>query len=49
MDLLFGTFTLRPYVFGFLAAFVLAAATDLGWRRMLLFWAWVFPLAWPSP
>ena len=48
MDLLFGTFTLRPYVFGFLAAFILAAAMDLGWRRMLLFWAWVFPLAWLS-
>jgi Carotenoid biosynthesis protein len=48
MDPLIGTFVLRPYVFGFLAAFIIAAATDLGWRRMLLFAAWVFPLAWVS-
>ena len=48
MDLLIGTFVLRPYVFGFLAAFIIAAATDLGWRRALLFAAWVFPLAWLS-
>ena len=35
MDLLLGTFILRPYVFGFLAAFLLAGAVDLGWRRTL--------------
>ncbi len=48
MDLLLGTFILRPYVFGFLAAFLLAGAVDLGWRRTLLFGAWVGPLAWLS-
>ena len=48
MDLLLGTFVLRPYVFGFLAAFLLAGALDLGWRRTLLFGAWVLPVAWLS-
>src|SRR5205809_1017851 len=46
MDLLVGTFVLRPYVFGFLAAFLAAGAVDLGLRRTLLFAAWVGPLAW---
>jgi hypothetical protein len=48
MDLLIGTFLLRPYVFGFLAAYLVAGARDLGWRRTLLFGAWVGPLAWFS-
>jgi putative membrane protein len=48
MDLLLGTLVLRPYVFGFLAAFLLAGAADLGWRRTLLFGAWVGPVAWVS-
>jgi putative membrane protein len=46
MDLLIGTVLLRPYVFGFLAAFVAAGVADLGARRTLLFAAWVGPLAW---
>jgi Carotenoid biosynthesis protein len=46
MDLLVGTLLLRPYVFGFLAAFLVAGAADLGWRRTLLFGAWVGPVAW---
>jgi putative membrane protein len=46
MDLLVGTLLLRPYVFGFLAAFLLAATRDLGGRRALAFAAWVWPLAW---
>jgi hypothetical protein len=46
MDLLVGTLLLRPYVFGFLAAFLVAGAVDLGWRRTLLFGAWVGPVAW---
>lgn len=46
MDLLIGTFVLRPYVFGFLAAFLVAGARDLGLRRTLIFAAWVGPLAW---
>lgn len=46
MDLLLGTFALRPYVFVFLAVFLLAGARDLGWRRTLLFAGWVWPVAW---
>lgn len=46
MDLLIGTVVLRPYVFGFLAAFLLAGTADLGWRRTLRFGAWVGPIAW---
>jgi Carotenoid biosynthesis protein len=46
MDLLVGTVLLRPYVFGFLAAFLVAGAADLGWRRTLVFGAWVGPVAW---
>jgi uncharacterized membrane protein len=45
MDLLIGTLLLRPYVFGFLAAFLLAGARDLGWRRTLLFGGCVWPVA----
>jgi len=37
---LIGTVTLRPYVFGFLAAFLVAALRDLGRGRALLFLAW---------
>jgi uncharacterized membrane protein len=46
MDLLIGTFVLRPYVFGFLAAFLVAGKLDFGMRRTLAFAAWVGPLAW---
>ena len=46
MDLLIGTLVLRPYVFGFLAAFLVAGARDLGWRRVVLFVASVWPVAW---
>ena len=46
MELLVGTLLLRPYVFGFLVVFLLAAAADLGARRTLLFAGWVWPLAW---
>jgi hypothetical protein len=46
MDLLIGTLVLRPYVFGFLAAFLVAGTMDLGWRRTLRFGAWVGPVAW---
>lgn len=35
-----GTFTLRPYVFAFLAIFLLAAARDLGRARTLAFLSW---------
>jgi putative membrane protein len=46
VDLLLGTLVLRPYVFGFLAAFLVAGALDLGWRRTLLFASCVLPVAW---
>ncbi|MBI4638058.1 MAG: carotenoid biosynthesis protein [Candidatus Rokubacteria bacterium] len=46
MDLVIGTVLLRPYVFGFLVLFLVAAAADLGPRRTLLFGGWVWPLAW---
>jgi uncharacterized membrane protein len=46
MDLLLGTLVLRPYVFAFLASYLVAGVIDLGWRRTLLFGAWVWPVAW---
>src|SRR3989454_10422655 len=46
MKLLLATVVLRPYVFVFFAAFLLAGRADLGWRRTLFFGAWVWPLAW---
>jgi uncharacterized membrane protein len=46
MDLLVGTVTLRPYVFAFLALFLVAGARDLGWRRTLGFAVCVWPVAW---
>jgi uncharacterized membrane protein len=48
MDLVLATLLLRPYVFAFVACFLVASAFDLGWRRTLLFAAWVWPLAWLS-
>jgi uncharacterized membrane protein len=45
MDLLLGTFMLRPYVFAFLAVFIAAGVADLGWRRTLAFTASVWPVA----
>jgi putative membrane protein len=46
MELAFGTLLLRPYVFGFLVAFLVAARADLGWIRTLAFAACVWPVAW---
>jgi putative membrane protein len=46
MDLVLGTLALRPYVFGFLACYLILGAMDLGWRRTLAFGAWVWPVAW---
>jgi putative membrane protein len=46
MDLLLGTVTLRPYVFAFLALFLLAGSADLGWRRALGFAGCLWPVAW---
>ena len=46
MDLLAGSFLLRPYVFLFLGAFLVVGARDLGFLRTLLFGAIVWPIAW---
>lgn len=40
-----GTFVLRPYVFGFLAIFLIAGVRDLGRARTLGFLAWGFTVA----
>ena len=45
MDLLLGTISLRPYVFAFLAVYIVAGVADLGWRRTLAFTASVWPVA----
>ncbi len=37
LELLWGTVLLRPYVFAFLASFLLAAVTQMGWKRTLIF------------
>jgi len=46
MNVIIDTVLLRPYVFGFMLAFVIAGIGDLGWRRTLRFAAWVLALAW---
>jgi uncharacterized membrane protein len=46
MDPLIGTIALRPYVFAFVALFVVAGLADLGWRRTTLFGGWVWCIAW---
>src|SRR5258706_4861747 len=46
MDLVVGSVVLRPYVFLFLVAFLVAGARDLGIRRTLLFGGIVWPVAW---
>jgi uncharacterized membrane protein len=46
MEIVLDTLLLRPYVFGFLLVFAVAAAADLGRVRMLAFGACVWPVAW---
>jgi len=46
MDIALGTLVLRPYVFAFLAAYLVCGARDLGWRRTLAFGGWVWLVAW---
>jgi putative membrane protein len=43
--LFWGTFLLRPYVFAFLAVFLVAAMRDLGGRGALVFLAWGWAVA----
>jgi len=45
LSLLWGTVLLRPYVFGFLAAFLTPAVRDLGGRRAAGFLGWGFAVA----
>lgn len=47
-SLLIGTLGLRPYVFAFLAGYLIAAAAHLGWRRTLVFIPIGYGLAWLS-
>ncbi|HEX9023039.1 MAG TPA: carotenoid biosynthesis protein [Geobacteraceae bacterium] len=37
MDILVGTFTMRPYVFAFFGAYLLACVPHVGWRRTMAF------------
>lgn len=37
LDIAIGTFTMRPYVFAFFGAFLLACVPHVGWRRTLQF------------
>jgi len=39
LHLTLGTISMRPYVFAFFAAYLLAAVTHLGWKRVALFTA----------
>src|SRR5262245_8548596 len=48
MELVLGTLLLRPYVLGFLLAFLAAARADLGWPRTLAFMGSVWPVAWAA-
>jgi uncharacterized membrane protein len=48
MDIVIGTLALRPYVFAFLAAYLVLGARDLGWRATLVFGGWVWLVAWVS-
>ena len=48
MDIVLGTLVLRPYVFAFLACYLILGTIDLGWRRTLLFGGWVWLVAWVS-
>jgi putative membrane protein len=39
MDILIGTFTMRPYVFAIFGAYLLACVPHVGWRRSQSFTA----------
>jgi putative membrane protein len=46
--LLLGSVMLRPYVFAFLAAYLVAAGRDIGWRRSIAFGGWTLAVAWTA-
>lgn len=37
LDIITGTFTMRPYVFAFFGAYLLACVPHIGWRRTMIF------------
>ena len=37
LDIIMGTFTMRPYVFVFFCAYLLACVPHIGWRRTMIF------------
>jgi len=48
LDIAVGTVTMRPYVFAFLAAFLLACVPHIGWRRTLQFTIAAYLIAFAS-
>ncbi len=48
LQLLWGTVLLRPYVFAFLAVYLVAASAHIGWRRTLAYLPLGYGLAWIS-
>jgi uncharacterized membrane protein len=48
LHLLWGTILLRPYVFAFLAVYLVASANHQGWRRTLVYLPIGYGLAWLS-
>jgi len=48
LRLLLGTVALRPYVFAFLAVYIVAGCMHIGWRKTLLFIPVGYILAWIS-
>lgn len=47
-DILIGTFTMRPYVFAFFAAFLLACVPHIGWKRTMTFTIAAYLIAFSS-
>ncbi len=48
LHLFLGTVTLRPYVFAFLAVYLLAGGTHMGWKRTLFYIPVGYFIAWSS-
>lgn len=48
LNLFLGTVLLRPYVFVFLAVYLVAAAAHMGWRRTLVYLPLGYAIAWLS-
>ncbi|MFZ2445808.1 MAG: carotenoid biosynthesis protein [Syntrophobacteraceae bacterium] len=48
VSLLFGTVVLRPYVFAFLAVYIVAGCKHIGWKKTLAYIPVGYALAWTS-